>query len=170
MAMIDPKKAREQNGNRGVPAGDYLVAIKSSKIQHSKNGNTYRHCLYQIIAGPAKKRTFFDNVFWHTDGAIARIGFMAEQVGCEEAFDPEDDRAFAAHFHGKPFKVRLSRKQNGDYVDNGIERILKDVTDAERQLMQEWTVEQADAAEWSGQSSPDDRDDVPPPSEDDHYF
>lgn len=165
MAMFDPKKAREQGGNKGIPAGDYLIAIKSSKLQTSKAGNDYRRCTYVVIAGAAKKRTFFDNVFWHTEGAQFRLAIMAEQVGCEESFDPTDDASFARHFHGRPFKARLSRKANGEYVDNGIDRVLtgKDVTDAERQTMQEWVVEQADAAEWSGG---DDRD-VPPPGDDD---
>ena len=126
MAMFDPQKAKEQNKNRGIPAGDYLLAIKSFERKTSKRGKDYLHCRIIVIAGAAAKRSFFDNISLDqtNDGAMFRLSMLSEQCGVEQAFDLDDDRAIRDNLVGRPFKARVSLKHENGYANNGIERYI----------------------------------------------
>lgn len=166
-AMFDPKKARAEGGkNDGLPPGEYLIAIKRFERKTSKAGKKYLHCLFHVIAGAAKKRTFFENLSLDmaNAGAMTRLSLLAEQCGVEGAFDLDEDAEIQKHLVGRPFKARISRTQSGQYTNNGIERYLMGaaVTDRDRAAMEEWVTAQADEGEWSGRG-----DDAPPPDDDD---
>jgi hypothetical protein len=154
MAMFDPKAARNNSSNDGLPPGDYLLAIKEFDIRTSKKGKRYMHCRFVVIAGPAKKRVFFDNVSLDLDnsGAMFRLGILAEQCGVESAFDLDDEKALRSAFIMRPFKAQVNRTHENGYTNNGIQRYITGdkVTDNDRRVMQEWVTEQAENAEWSG--------------------
>lgn len=178
MAMFDPQKAREQNKNQGIPAGDYLLAISSFTRKTSKKGKAYLNARIVVIHGAAKKRSFFDNISLDTDnsGAMFRLGMLAEQAGVEQAFDLDSDEEIRANLVGRPFKARVSRKVEGEYTNNGIERYLggDKITDGERAIMEQWLIDAAAEDEWNGGGSGGDdpyaNDGAPPPGDDDIPF
>lgn len=167
MAMFDPKKAREENKNQGIPPNAYLLAIKSFERRMSKKDKPYLHCRIVVIAGPAKKRSFFDNISLDltNSGAMFRLGILAEQCGVEAAFDLENDDAIRENLVGRPFKAQVNRKTENGYVNNGIERYITGdkITDGDRAQMEAWVTEEAEREEWDGQRDGD----VPPPGDED---
>ncbi len=175
MAMFDPQKAREENKNRGIPAGDYLLAIKKFDRRTSKKNKDYLHCQVIVIAGAGKGRSFFDNISLDTtnSGAMFRLGVLAEQCGVERSFDLDSDDDIKANLCGRPFKARVSLKHENGYANNGIERYITGdkVTDRDRELMEQWLVDSAAESDWNGGSeSSDGGEDVPPPTDDDIPF
>jgi hypothetical protein len=178
MALFDPKKARDENKNQGIPPNDYLIAIKSFVRKTSKKGKQYLHCRFVVVAGPAKKRSFFDNISLDLEnsGAMFRLGILSEQCGVEGPFDLDDDAAIEAALVGRPFKAKVNRTTENGYVNNGIERYLTGnaVTDRDRAAMDEWVTAEAEKEEWSGSGSsepdPDYDPTAPPPGDDDIPF
>ena len=178
MAMFDPAKAKTDNANRGIPSGEYLLAIKSFERKTSKAKKPYLHCRIVVIAGAAKKRSFFDNISLDTEnsGAMFRLGILAEQCGVEQAFDLEKDADIHAALVGRPFKAKLSLKHENGYANNGIERYVTGdkVTQTERKVMEEWTIENAEQEDFDNTGGDRDGhggdDDAPPPDDSDIPF
>lgn len=170
MTTFDPKAEREKNKDQGVPAGDYLIVMRGFDRKTSKkSGQDYLRARFMIIAGQAKKKTFFDSVSLDisNSGTAFRLSMLAEGCGQTESFNLEDDAELRRIFLNKPFKVRVSRKLENGYVNNGIERYLiseKDVSSRERELMDVWMME-AQEEEDMGQG-----DGGPPIREDDEFY
>lgn len=156
MAIFDPKKAKEQSNNRGIPAGEYLLAIASFKRKESKKGKDYLNARIVVIAGAAKKRSFFDNISLDTDnsGAMFRLSMLSEQCGVDAPFDLADDDDIKANLVGRPFKAKVSLKHENGYSNNGIERYITGdkVTDKDRELMEQWVIDSAAEGDWEGGS------------------
>lgn len=178
MAMFDPKKAKEDRPRyEGIPPNEYLIALRSFDRKTSKTGNEYLHCKFAVIHGAARGKTFYDNVSLNQSnkGAMYRLSCWAEGCGVEEAFDLDSDEAIRANLVDRPFKARLNRRTENGYVNNGIERYLNDkVTDADREAMNAYVAERAEAAEWGDSGGSADggnfSDDVPPAGDDDIPF
>lgn len=175
MAMFDPKKAKEENANRGLPSGPYLLAVSSFDRKTSKAGKEYLNARIVVIAGPAKKRSFFDNISLdqNNKGAMFRLSMLAEQCGVEAAFDLDDDAAIRENLVGRPFKAQVSLKHENGYTNNGIERYITGdkVTEKDREAMEQWVIDAEAEGEWSGSSrsndGPPDDDDAPHPADSD---
>lgn len=165
MAIFDPKKARDDHKSEGVPPGPYLLAMTSFKRKESKAQKPYLGARFVIIAGPAKGKSFFDNISldMSNSGAMFRLGILAEQCGVEAAFDLDDDEVIKQNLVGRPFKAQVSRKNENGYTNNGIERYLTGdkVSDGDRRVMEEWVTARADQDEWSGNGGGPPEDDVP---------
>lgn len=164
MAMFDPKQHQQQQQSEGVAAGDYLLVMKSFSRKTGKTSNKpYLRALYKVIHGPAKGSTFFDSLSIDTSnsGAMFRLSMFAEQ--CQSgAFDLDDNEAIKEALCNKPFKARVSRQRDGEYINNGIQRYLgNEITEYEQRVMDTWAV---DYAENGGRES---RDDAPPPGDED---
>lgn len=176
MAMFDPQKAKDESKNRGIPSGDYLLAISSFKRKTSKKGKDYLNARIIVIAGAAKKRSFFDNISLDVEnsGAMFRLSMLSEQCGVEKPFDLDSDDELRANLCMRPFKARVSLKHENGYANNGIERYITGdkVTDHDRQLMEEWLVESAAESDWNGGGSGDGGydDGAPPPGDEDIPF
>ena len=165
MPSFDPNAKRE-NTNQGIPPGDYIVAIRDFDYKESKKGKPYLACKMQVIAGAAKGKKFRDIVSLdiENEGTAFRLSLLLQECGVTSAIELDDEKAVREAIVNQPFKVRLSRKHENGYVNNGIERYLTGnaVTDADRAAMEEWVVNLAAEDDWnSGSSSGGGRDDVP---------
>jgi hypothetical protein len=185
MATFDPSKHQKvPDSDSGVPAGDYLLIIKSFSRKAGKDsGKPYLRTLFKVIHGPAKDRTFFDSLSldMNNSGAMFRLSMLAEQCG-SGAFDLDRDSEIRDALANKPFKARVSREVSGQYINNGIARYLgKEITDFERRVMDTWLVDYAENQQFGGGGGggrsgdgvdgdglPDGN--VPPPSDDDIPF
>jgi len=179
MATFDPSQHKTApDSDSGVPAGDYLLIIKSfSRKSGKSSGKPYLRTLFKVIHGPAKGKTFFDSLSLDlgNSGAMFRLSMLAEQCGAG-AFDLDRDSEIRDALANKPFKARVSREVNGQYINNGIARYLgKEITDFERRVMDTWLVDYAENQQFGGggdgvdgEGLPDG--DVPPPSDDDIPF
>lgn len=166
---FDPKKAREEGNNQGVPASTYLVAIVWMARKESKKGKPYERIKVEIISGAAKGKTFFDmiNLDISNEGAAFRLGLLLGELNGDNPIELEDDAQVRSALMHKPFKAEVNRKLNDGYVNNGIAKILvgDKVTEAEREAMEQWKInrEAADNFEGGGGSDFGDMpmDDVP---------
>lgn len=147
MATFDPKKEREKNKDEGIPAGDYLLVLKSFERKTARtSGKDYLRSRFQVIYGPAKGKSFFDSISLDTgnSGSMLRLSLLAEGCGRTEPFDLDSDADLRAALTGKPFKARVKRAFENGYTNNGIERYLvseKDVSQREREIMDIWSME-----------------------------
>jgi hypothetical protein len=145
MATFDPKNRPAQQDNDGVPGGDYLIVLKNFARKTSAAGNPYLRARYEVIAGPAKGKQFFDSIGLDVSnsGTAFRLSMFAELVGRTEAFDLENDAELREVFCNRPFKARIKRTVQGQYVNNGIERYVpaKDVSQRENEIMAIWSME-----------------------------
>lgn len=143
MANFDPKKAREE-GNQGVPPGDYLLAIRDFERKISKKDKPYLQCKIMIIAGAAMKKKFRDIISLdiENEGTAFRLALLLEACGHTGQIDLENDQALHRAILDRPFKARVNRKQEGQYTNNGIERYLVGdaVTRADAETMKEWVI------------------------------
>lgn len=154
MATFDPKnRPQGNNSNDGVPGGDYLLIIKNFQRRTGKaSSKPYLRTCFEVIHGPAKGKTFFDSMSIDMDngGAMARLSMLAEQVD-SGAFDLDSDAEIKQALVRKPFKARVSREVNGQYVNNGISRYLnKEITDFDRRVMETWVFDDAERQQHGG--------------------
>jgi hypothetical protein len=127
MAKFDPKNPPSADSSDGVAPGDYILAMTNFiRKTAAKTGNAYLRARFVVCAGVAKGKSFYAAVSlnYTSPGIAARLSMYCEQVGMLEAFDPDDDRELRAVFVGRPFFARVSRKVDGQYVNNDIERFL----------------------------------------------
>lgn len=173
MATFDPKAHQNNNSNDGVSAGEYLLVVKSfSRKEGKQSGKPYLRALIKVIHGPAKGKTFFDSISldMSNSGAMFRLSMLSEQCG-SGPFDLDYDDEIRDAICNKPFKARVSRKIDGQYTNNGIERYLgKEITEFERRVMDTWLVDFAERQQYGGGDVDADGlpgDDVPPPGDED---
>jgi hypothetical protein len=145
MAMFNPKDRPKQDDD-GVPGGDYLLVLKNfARKIAQKSGLPYLRARYEVIAGPAKGKQFFDSIGLDisNSGTALRLSIFAELCGVTESFDLDDDDGLRERLCGKPFKARVKRSISGQYVNNGIERYFqaKDVSQREQEIMNVWAME-----------------------------
>lgn len=164
MAKFDPNDKKHQKGN-DVPGGEYLIAFKRLERRVSNKGNAYLNVLIQIIAGAAKKRTFFAMVST-TEKSYGFVSRLCTAMGSTDPFDLDDERECRQALLGRPFKANIDRTTEGEYTNYRIGRVLKP-TEAEETIMANWVAEQAENDDFAG--GPDDRD-APPPGDDDYGY
>lgn len=176
MAKFDPQKAREE-GNQGVPPADYLLAIRSFERKTSKKGSDYLAAQIGIIHGAAKGKKFRDIISLDVtnSGTAFRLSMLLENCGHEGEIDLDSDAELRKAILNRPFKANVSRKVENGYTNNGIARYLTGdkVSDAEREIMEQWVIDAAAEAEYDGaggHGEPDDYGNVPPPGDDDIPF
>lgn len=167
MAKFNTSDAKDQN-NRGLPPGDYLLAIRSLERKTSKARKPYLQTKIEVIAGPAKGKKFRDGMSldFGNEGASFRFALLLEQCRVATIDDTDDDNEIRRAVLNKPFKARVKRSFDGDWVNNSVERYLVGVavTDEDRAAMDEWE------ANHEGEAEQQEQDDVPPPSDDDIPF
>jgi hypothetical protein len=158
MAKFDPKKAKEDGKYTGIPPGEYLVVIRDWERKTSQKGAPYLKPKVQVIAGPAKNKTFRDllmlNVY-ESAPAGYRVASLLEAVGHRDEIDLDDDAAMRDAILNRPFKARIKRSFRDEWVDNSIERYVVETTDEERALMDDWL---ANKPEEEPRSAPVDED------------
>lgn len=145
--MFDPKAHTGSGDSSDLPSGEFLLALRWFERRTSKKNTPYLRCKYVVIHGPKAGAEFFANlsIDTHNEGAAGRLSVFCAAVGVSEAFSLADDDALRRLFVDKPFKARVSRKVNGEYVNHDIERYLLKVSDAERKLMDGWVLDQQEA-------------------------
>lgn len=158
MAMFDPKNRPAPTKDDGVPSSDYLIVLKNFSRREAKtDGKPYLRGRYEIIAGPAKGKTFFDSIGLDVTnaGTAFRLSMFAELCGVNQAFDLDDDQVLRELLCNKPFKARVKRTVQGQYVNNGIERYfpLKDVSQREQEIMNIWAMEWEEKRQHGGGGS-----------------
>jgi hypothetical protein len=145
--MFDPKAHGGGSGDADLPSGEYFLVLRWFERRTSKKNTPYLRCKYAIIHGPKAGTEFFANlsIDASNEGAAGRLSVFCAAVGVSEAFSLDDDEALRRLFINKPFKARLSRKADGQYINHDIERYLLKVSDAERKLMDGWVLDEQEA-------------------------
>jgi hypothetical protein len=161
MAKFNPQKP-PQGDPQGVPAGDYLLAMRSLMRKQSTKPPfaDFIKCRIEVIYGPGKGRSFWTTLGIDTSngGMMTRLAMYCEQVGLTESFDLDSDDELKAAFIGKPFKAKVSRKVQGQYTNNDVERYLnKEVTQADREIMDTWLAEEEERRAQRGDGDPGER-------------
>jgi hypothetical protein len=152
---------KSSSTNEGLPANEYLIAMKRFDRKISKAGKPYLHGLFMVIAGPAKKRTFWDNMSLDqgSGGAMFRLKSYCLEAGMTESdldsFEIDSDDYLREKLCMRPIKVRLRRTTDNGYVNNSIERILTGdaVSPRDRDAMEKWLVDLAAESEVTGSSN-----------------
>lgn len=142
--MFDPKQNKPEW--EGLPPGEYLIALRSFERKLSKEKRTpYLRAKYQVIAGPAKGKTFFASISLDMEnaGSAGRLSLFAERCGVTQAFDLDNDDDFRRLFCDVVFKARVALKKANGYTNNDIERYLE-MNDAEIKKATEWALTAAD--------------------------
>lgn len=156
-------------GSEGVPAGEYIIALKSFQRKVSQTSrNEYLRCRWVVCAGPLEGKSFFSNVScnFSTEGTVSRWRIWMEACGVEEEFEvgsiregtqSEGDQNIRDLFRNKPFKVTVKVEKNGNYVNNDIQMIhyVRSWTEEDKRQMDLWL----DALEKAGQPSGSPQDD-----------
>lgn len=148
--MFDPK-GKYGDGDKGLPAGDFLLAMVSYERRTSKAGGPMVRARYKVIAGPLKGQSFFasNSISMSSDGAKRRLASYCTAVGQEDPFDPAKDSEFDEAFLGRPFKATITKEINGQYVNNDIKKFHPELGPREQELCDQWW------AEWSEKNSND---------------
>jgi hypothetical protein len=142
MAIFDPSKHQSDDNQQPLPAGPYLVALVGFERKRSdRTGGDYLRGRFKVLHGRAKGRTFYSTIGLDVrrDGAAARLGLYCKAVGVTKPFDLDDDAAVTRALVGKPFKAQISQTQNGQYVNNDVQRYLLDgMTSEEQEAAEAW--------------------------------
>lgn len=166
-----------------VPAGEYIVALKSFKRQVGKtSGQDFLRCRWVICAGPLEGKSFFSNMSCDLskEGTVNRWRILMEACDVTEEFEigstregtgDEGDQNIRELFRNIPIKVTLKVEKNGNYENHDIQMIhyVRSWTDADKAAMDKWL----DAQDNAGQ--PDRPEDsgggggMAPPVEEDDY-
>lgn len=153
---FNPKERPQGTGGSDdeLPAGQYILAMDWFTRKTSKAGNPYLRCHFRVVAGPAKGKGFYSSMGLDTSkqGTANRWSLYCDCVGVEEAFDLDDDGELAQLFKWKPFVAIINRRQEGQYVNNDIERYVlpRDLGEDTKQLMEAWLLEREAEQEVSG--------------------
>lgn len=180
MPVFDPRNApKPDTSNIGVPAGDYLLVMRGFNRKDSAKGNPYLRAGFEVIDGSAKGKKFWDAVSLDLSnpGTVSRLSLLFEATDAG-AVELEDDKALREAICNKPFKARVNRKKEGQYINNGIERYLNSkVTEEERDFMKAWREEWEAQREMNGGGGgygsrsdnglPEEGDEAPPRDDDD---
>lgn len=126
------------DGPRDVPPNDYLLAMVGFSVRTGrKSGKPYLNARYRVIHGEQEGAEFYSSLgIDTTNHNIAnRLGVFCRCIGQEDEFDLEDKGDLMRVFIGKPFKAKVSRKEQNQYINNDVERYIPTVSDAERSIM-----------------------------------
>lgn len=147
-------------GSESVPAGEYIIALKSFQRKVSQNKNEYLRCRWVICAGPLEGKAFWTNVScnFSTEGTVSRWRIWMEACGVDQEFEvgsikegtqSEGDQNIRELFRNKPFKVTVKVEKNGNYTNNDIQMIhyVRSWTQADKDAMDVWL----DALDKAGQ-------------------
>lgn len=145
MATFDPKahnKPKEPDGKENVPSGEYLLANVWFKRKTNGKKKPYLRMKTVVIYGPAKDRYFYDYVGIDMDssGQMYRLAVLCEALGAE-AFDLSKDNEVRGALLFKPFKGRVKRERNGQYINCTVERVIPELSPEERQACDRWVLE-----------------------------
>lgn len=160
MSLFDPSKHGNGSGDRrddggGIPAGEYLLAMRWFERRTAKSGAAYLRAKYEVIHGPRSGQTFFANVSLDVSkaGVAGRLSVYCAAIGQDRPFDLNSDEAVKRAFLGKPFKAKVSVRESNGYTNTDLERCFAQVSPAERRTMDAWVLDQQEA-EAMGDSRP----------------
>lgn len=148
--MFDPSKhkgSQQAQGSGDLPAGDYLLAMKWFERRTAKTGGAYLRCKYAVVYGPRAGAEFWSNLSIDVskEGAAGRLSVYCSAVGVDKPFSLSDDSALRRVFVGRPFKAKVKVRVDGGYTNHDIERYVLSVSDSERQIMNNWVLDQQEA-------------------------
>lgn len=147
MTRFDPKNSGGGSGGGGdrgdglrdVPPNDYLLAMVGFSVKTGKKPphRDYMNARFRVIHGEYDGAEFYCSVGIDVSNQnIAnRLGVYCRCVGHDEEFDPADKGDLSRVFIGKPFKAKVSRRENGQYINNDVNRYILEVSDDERGIM-----------------------------------
>ena len=147
MTRFDPKNSSGSGsgsgggdgGLREVPPNDYLLAMVGFAVRTGRKPphRNYMNARFRVIHGECSGAEFYCSVGIDVgnQNIANRLGVYCRCIGHDEEFDPSDKADLMRVFLGKPFKAKVSRRENGKYVNNDLERYIPDVSDAERSVM-----------------------------------
>lgn len=164
--MFDPNQYADESPRKyeTIPAGEYLLAIAYLERKQGRNG-PYLRARYEIIDGQRAGQTFFSNIginVAESRGSAGRLAVFCRCIGQQSPFDLDDDRSVNRAFVGRPFKARVSLKQNGQWTNNDIERYLPELTDEERRIADGWVLDRQESQAMGDEPSYEDEpDDMP---------
>lgn len=190
MPKIGKQKGGDDPGtSTALPPGEYGVAWTSfTRRQSKRTGKDYLRVGLSVTDGRHKGSRFFtvfscdlskggtvqkwrlllDCLYPDDDAVEFEIGDSAEGTA------DEGDRQIAQFIKGRPFRVKLSRKEVNGYENNEIDRFVfpRMVSPAQREAMDEWRknwlAKRGDHGAPPEDAPPADdwRGDSPPPDED----
>lgn len=126
MASFDPGAA--VSGEVEVPSADYLLRAVWFKREQNKAGDgEYLRVKWEIVAGNHTKATFFANMSCkiHVDGVAARWRSISKGLDITEAFEvggAQGDKDFSRLVMNRPFKARVARTEDGEWINYDIQR------------------------------------------------
>lgn len=176
---FSPKDHKNRQQEEGVPAGDYSLALRSFTRKRSAKGVDYLRGRFEVVAGPGKGGVFFDAIGLDISnaGIAFRLSMLAELCGQTAAFDLDSDQECRAALCNRPFRARVKRSVDGQYINNGIERYIPadKYTESELQAMNTWLMEFEEKRDMhngggGGGDGYESNDSIPPPSDDDIPF
>ena len=92
MPKLGPSSQSGGDGGGGseIPAGEYIIALKSFKRSVGKSsGKEYLRCTWVICAGPLEGKRFYSNVSLDlsTEGSVNRWRIWMEACGVDDEFE-----------------------------------------------------------------------------------
>ncbi len=150
-------------GDEALPAGVYIVALRSFSRKTSKAGNEYLRCRFVVCTGPAKGRGFFTNMGldFSKEGTRNRWLIWMEACDVNEEFEigseaegtvEEGDENLKRLFVDQPFKITLKVETNGQYRNNDIQLIhfKRNWTQADYEAISQWLSERESRGDDAG--------------------
>lgn len=152
MPKLGPGGGGGGGGNDGIPAGDYIIALRSFKRQKGKtSGKEYLRCRWVVCAGRLEGKSFFSNMSLDLskEGTVNRWRILMEACGVDEEIElgsakernaDEGDSNIREHFLNKPFKATVKTELNGNYTNNDIQMIhyVRTWTQEDKDDMDRW--------------------------------
>jgi len=153
MPSFNPSN-REPSADATVPAGVYMIALVWFTRKRSKADKDYLNCKFEVCAGPQFGNTFFTMLSLDTTNSASsfRLQLICESVGQTEAFEIGDtaegtngqgDENWSRILKGIPIKAEISRRTNGEYVNNNLAKIIpkKSWADKDKHAAASWVTE-----------------------------
>jgi hypothetical protein len=164
MPRLGPGGASGGDNANEIPAGEYIIALKSFKRAKAKSsGNEYLRCTWVICAGPLEGKRFYSNVSLDLskEGSVNRWRIWMEACGVEDEFElgstdegtqAEGDRNIRELFVGQPFVATIKVERNGQYTNHDIDRIhyVRLWTQEHKDAMDRWLETQQSAGQPGG--------------------
>ena len=121
MARLDYNAGTEtENSYDALPAGEYTAHIKSSDLKDTKAGDKMLVLMWEVLDGPCKGRTLFENINLFNKGQTAReIAQRTMNSICIAAGKPNGVQD-SSELHGKAMVIKLTVKDNAEYGPQNV--------------------------------------------------
>lgn len=123
---------------REVPSGDYVMGITWQKSVSARS----QKLRMEVLAGPMKGASCFPLVSKNVEekkGSADRMFHICKSFHISGDLD-FSDACFASKFVGRAGKVKIQKKQNGNFTNHDIRRAFHraECSETERTIMVEW--------------------------------